>query len=87
MTTLHVQDDFVLVAVNKHHATGEWSSWIIHECDGTLPSGDPPETGIRWCDVMVHGACRWCGTMLPEEIYGLWKLHNFERFQVWGGCP
>jgi hypothetical protein len=85
--TLHTQEGFVLVAVDKDHATSDWESWIVHECDGMGPDGDVPSDGIRWGDVMWQGKCRWCGTPFPDEIYGLWKLHNFERLQQWSGCP
>ena len=31
------------------------------------------------------GKCIECGTQAPEEIHGLWKLHNFEWIQQNGG--
>ena len=31
------------------------------------------------------GTCTECSTQAPEEIHGLWKLHNFEWIQQNGG--
>ena len=32
------------------------------------------------------GTCIECDVQAPEEIHGLWKLHNFEWIQRNGGC-
>ena len=32
-----------------------------------------------------NGTCICCGTQAPEEIHGLWMLHNFDWIQQNGG--
>ncbi len=50
-------------------------SYIAHMC--------PSSRMWRfWWDLMIiDQACLYCGEYPPEDMMGLWKLHNFEWIQ------
>ena len=50
-------------------------SYIVHVC---------PVEGFRrywWYLPMTEAPCGGCWKQPPDEIYGLWKLHNWEYIQ------
>lgn len=66
-TTLHREGDFKLSTA----ANWGWKSWIFH--------------WHAWDEIWLSCGCyRWgkcglCGAKIPDEIHGLWKLHNWDE--------
>ena len=80
---LHKQDDWELRTLqdNKY-----WGSWIYHRCETHDVDANDNECTWSMSDCH-HGKCSWCDTPIPDEIYGIWKLHNFDSLWLiprWG---
>ena len=79
---LHEEGDFRLITLEEVVGQGQtsslkkagWQSWIWHRC---------PKRDNTWiaCSCVWTGECFPCSEPIPEEIYGLWKLHNFDMIQ------
>ena len=62
----------------------EGRSLLYHLCRGR----DGVPAGARLVNAPVHpddGECSSCGSKSPDEIRGLWTLHNFDWIQKNGG--
>ena len=80
MTTLHVEDTWELDALPR--VGNNYASWIWHDC---LGRDETRAAGARWAVCHCReGTCAACGAPIPDEILGLWKLHNWEQIQTEG---
>ncbi len=70
---LHKQDDWELIPYARMGTSS--ASWIWHHCGGTDGCGTP-----RWCVASCKtGVCYNCDARIPDEILGLWRLHNWDN--------
>ena len=53
-----------------------WESWVYHYCERA--------NGWISCGCIGSGRCGQCRAKIPDEIWGLWKLHNWDHIQVIG---
>ena len=71
---------------HKRHPTADGRSVIFHKCvknvvegmdrhleDWSFPCSD------NWNEKDVVWKCTQCRTLVPEEVLGIWYLHNFDR--------
>lgn len=71
-TTLHEEGDFRLYSVR-----GIKSSVIAHRCESY------PDSAMRqWWFLPSPHRCFMCGAVPPDEIQGLYVLHNWDRLQA-----
>lgn len=66
----------------------EWNSLIMHKC--LRPSGFGREMIPMWRTpksiLEDYSDCPRCADPIPEGLFGLWKLHNFDKIQTYYEC-
>ena len=75
-------DDWKLIKARFHTTTGV-DSYPIHMC-GKSPEGYGVHRTVEYSTMSeeakhrLEGRCIKCNERMPEEIHGLWILHNWE---------
>ncbi len=73
---LHVQGLWEMSTMHDPPPTRTtWHSWITHKCR-ILPTQKN-----YWMVDVNNRCCPTCGLEVPNEIWGLWKLHNFHMMR------
>lgn len=71
------------------HKEGLWSLYTYEDTKSLMYHLCRGYAGMRQENSPVdpeNGACSACGSSAPDEIRGLWTLHNFDRVQEgWDG--
>lgn len=77
MTTLMQNGDFELVMYEKipNDPYPDLHSYITHTCGKSKYS-----RYLVW-ESVIEMPCAGCGKIPPEDILGLWRLHNFDWIQ------
>ena len=70
LTILHEDGRFRLYATNKT------DSLIAHHCE------NPKNATIKWWYLPSPHRCYMCGAVPPDNILGLYKLHNWDRLRA-----
>lgn len=70
-TTLHEQNGFKLTTGFLSSGGIGWNSWIYH--------WHADEKMWLSCGCLYSGECGRCAAKIPDEVYGLWKLHNWDE--------
>jgi hypothetical protein len=56
-------------------------SYIMHACH---PPEEPITRQFWWSLDLINTKCRSCHEYPPDEMMGLWKMHNWEYIQNGG---